>query len=437
MGTVENIILIILLISASFFFALSEIALAASRKIRLQARANEGNANAQRVLDLQAHPGSFFTVIQIGFNAVTILGGIVGEAAFTPHIMNLLSTFFVGPWVEPVSFCLSVFCVSSLYIIFADLIPKRLAMMAPEEVALVIVHPMLFLIVALKPLVWFFNGICNLIFKLFNVSTTRDDEITSADIMAMVDEGAQSGVLQRHEHELLGNVFELESRTVGSAMTARESLIYFTTKETQEKIKLKVAEHPHVKFLVVDKVLDNIVGYVDSRDILIHLLNGEPVDVLKEGFVKKALMIPDTLTLYEVLEQFKAAGIDFAVVLNEYALVMGVITLNDVMSIVMGELVNYTEDQIIQRDDNSWLIDGSTPLIDVIRGLNIEEFPDTESYETIAGFMMYTLRKIPKRTDFVIHGGYKFEVVDIDNYKIDQLLVTKVTTPPTAGPASV
>jgi CBS domain containing-hemolysin-like protein len=138
-------------------------------------------------------------------------------------------------------------------------------------------------------------------------------------------------------------------------------------------------------------------------------------------------MIPDTLTLYEVLAQFKSAGIDFAVVLNEYALVMGVITLQDVMNIVMGELVSISEDQIIQRDNNSWLIDGSTPLIDVIRVLNIEEFPDTESYETIAGFMMYTLRKIPKRTDFVLHGGYKFEVVDIDNYKIDQLLVTRVT----------
>ncbi|MFZ2315834.1 MAG: hemolysin family protein [Gammaproteobacteria bacterium] len=427
MDTLSNIIIIILLISVSFFFALSEIALAASRKIRLQPRANDGNANAQKVLDLQAHPGSFFTVIQIGFNAVTILGGIVGEYAFTPHIKNFLSMFLEGAWIEPLSFGLSVFFVSSLYIIFADLIPKRLAMRAPEEVALLIVNPMLFLIVALKPFVWLFNGLCNMIFKLFHVSMKRNDEITSEDIMAMVDEGAQSGVLQRHEHELLGNVFDLESRTVGSAMTARESLVYFTTKETQENIKIKVIEHPHVKFLVVDKVLDSVVGYVDSRDILIQLLNGEKVEVQKEEFVKKALMIPDTLTLYEVLAQFKSAGIDFAVVLNEYALVMGVITLKDVMSIVMGELVSYTEDQIIQRDANSWLIDGSTPLIDVMRVLNIEEFPDTESYETIAGFMMYILRKIPKRTDFVIHGGYKFEVVDIDNYKIDQLLVTRVT----------
>lgn len=426
MSTIANIFIIFLLISVSFFLALCEISLAAARKIRLQPLAAAGNANAEKVLELQAHPGSFFTVIQIGFNAVTILGGIVGESAFTPQIATLLTPLVAREWLEPLSFALSVFLVASLYIIFADLTPKRLAMKSPETVALLIVKPMTYLIVLLKPLVWFFDGICKLIFKLFRVSLKRDDEITSDDIIAMVDEGAQTGVLQRHEHELLGNVFDLESRTVRSAMTARESLAYIKTKETQESIKLKVAEHPHVKFLVVEKVLDNIVGYVDSRDILLQLLNGEQVDVMKEGLVKKALMIPDTLTLYEVLAQFKSAGSDFAVVLNEYALVMGVITLQDVMSTVMGELVSYTEDQIIKRDENSWLIDGSTPLIDVVRVLDTEDFPDTESYETIAGFMMYILRKIPKRTDFVIHGGYKFEVVDIDNYKIDQLLVTKI-----------
>jgi CBS domain containing-hemolysin-like protein len=209
MTTAANLIVIFILISVSFFLALSEIAFTASRKIRLQFRANDGDISAKKVLALQAHPGSFFTVIQIGFNAVTILGGIVGESAFKPHIVNLLSRFIDSAdstWIEPISFGISVFLVSSLYIIFADLIPKRLAMKMPEEVALAIVNPMLFLIVALKPLVWLFNGICNLIFKLFNVSTTREDDITSADIMAMVDEGAQSGALQRHEHELLGNV---------------------------------------------------------------------------------------------------------------------------------------------------------------------------------------------------------------------------------------
>ena len=426
MSTFQHILIILLLISTSSFFSLSEIALAASRKMRLQAMANDGDINADKVLALQDHPGNFFTVVQIGLNAVAILGGILGESVFTPHIINALSLVFEGAWIKPVSFTLSIFLVTSLYILFADLIPKRLAMLAPEPIALVIVRPMLFLIGLLKPLVWLFNSLSNAIFKLFNISTLRDDKITPEDIMAMMDAGALTGALQQHEHELMGNVFEMESRSVASAMTPRENLIYFATTESQEDIKDKIAKYPHVKFLVVEDVLDHVIGYVDSRNILLQVLNNEPINLKKEGMVKTALMIPDTLTVYEVLEQFKSAGIDFAVIINEYALVMGVITLKDVMSMVMGELVSYTEDQIVQRDADSWLVEGSTPLADVMRILDIDDFPDPECYETIAGFMMYSLRKIPKRTDFVILEGYKFEVVDIDNYKIDQLLVTKM-----------
>jgi CBS domain containing-hemolysin-like protein len=426
MSTFQQILIILLLISTSSFFSLSEIALAASRKMRLQARANDGDVNAQKVLALQEHPGNFFTVVQIGLNAVAILGGIIGESVFTPHIVSALSLVFEGTWIHPVSFTLSIFFVTALYILFADLIPKRLAMLAPESTAMMIVTPMLFLISLLKPFVWLFNSLSNAIFKLFNISMLRDDKITPEDIMAMMDAGAQAGALQQHEHELMGNVFEMESRSVASAMTPRESLIYFTTTESQEDIKAKIAQYPHVKFLVVEDVLDHVIGYVDSRNILLQVLNNEPINLKKEGMVKSALMIPDTLTVYEVLEQFKSAGIDFAVIINEYALVMGVITLKDVMSMVMGELVSYTEDQIVQRDADSWLVEGSTPLADVMRVLDIDEFPDPECYETIAGFMMYSLRKIPKRTDFVICEGYKFEVVDIDNYKIDQLLVTKM-----------
>ncbi len=426
MSPIEQIFIIILLVTVSSFFSISEIALAASRKTRLQVRANEGESNALKVLALQHNPGNFFTLVQIGLNAVAILGGIIGESTFKPYIFEALSYMFEGPWVEPLSFVLAVFFLTSLYILFADLIPKRLAMLAPESIAMAIVKPMMFLIATFKPLVWFFDMLSNLVFQLFGVSTMRKDDITPEDIMAMMDAGEQAGVLQSHEHELLGNVFELESRTAASAMTLRDDLIFFTSKESPENIKSKIAKYPYVKFLIVEDVLDNVVGYVDSRDLLLQVLNKEEISLKKEGLVKPPLMIPNTLTLYEVLEQFKSAGNDFAVVLNEYALVMGIITLQDVMSIVMGELVSYTEDQIIQRDASSWLIDGTTPLTDVMRVLDIYEFPDTESYETIAGFLMYTLRKIPKRTDFVVYGGYKFEVVDIDNYKIDQLLVTKV-----------
>ena len=429
MTTLEYLLVMFLLVAASSFFSISEIALAASRKMRLRMLATEGDSRAEKVLQLQEHPGNFFTVVQIGLNAVAILGGILGESAFTPYFSSLLALISSEPWVQPAAFTLSVFFVTSLFILFADLMPKRLAMIAPEQIALRIVSPMLLLILVLRPFVWLFNGLANLFFSLFKVPTMRKDDITPDDIMAMMDAGAQAGVLQEHEHQLLENVFDMESRTVTSAMTARESLIFFTKDESQDNIKAKIAEHPHAKFLVCDKVLDQVVGYVDTRDILMQVLHDQPISLSKEGIVRAPLIIPDTLSLYEVLEHFKSAGIDFAIILNEYALVVGIITLKDVMSIVMGELVSSEEDQIVARDNNSWLVEGLTPLADVMRVLGIDSFPDAENYETIAGFMMYSLRKIPKRTDFVLHGGYKFEVVDIDSYKIDQLLVTRVEQP--------
>ncbi|KRS21882.1 membrane protein [Alishewanella sp. WH16-1] len=429
MTTLEYLLVMFLLVAASSFFSISEIALAASRKMRLRMLATEGDVRAEKVLQLQEHPGNFFTVVQIGLNAVAILGGILGESAFTPYFSSLLALISTEPWVQPAAFTLSVFFVTSLFILFADLMPKRLAMIAPEQIALRIVSPMLLLILVLRPFVWLFNGLANLFFSLFKVPTMRKDDITPDDIMAMMDAGAQAGVLQEHEHQLLENVFDMESRTVTSAMTARESLIFFTKDESQDNIKAKIAEHPHAKFLVCDKVLDQVVGYVDTRDILMQVLHDQPISLSKEGIVRAPLIIPDTLSLYEVLEHFKSAGIDFAIILNEYALVVGIITLKDVMSIVMGELVSSEEDQIVARDNNSWLVEGLTPLADVMRVLGIDSFPDAENYETIAGFMMYSLRKIPKRTDFVLHGGYKFEVVDIDSYKIDQLLVTRIEQP--------
>src|SRR5690606_11328917 len=304
-------------------------------KMRLRLMATDGNVNAEKVLALQEHPGNFFTIVQIGLNAVAILGGILGESAFTPYFSSLLAMFFSGHWVANAAFGLSVFFVTSLFILFADLMPKRLAMISPEQIAVRVVNPMLWLITLLKPFVWLFNSLANAFFSLFNVPTMRKDDITPDDIIAMMEAGAQAGVLQEHEHQLLENVFDMESRTVTSAMTARESLIFFTTEESQDSIKAKIAEHPHAKFVVCDEVLDKVVGYVDTRDILMQVLHDQPISLKKEGIVRLPLIIPDTLSLYEVLEHFKSAGVDFAIIMNEYALVVGIITLKDVMSIVM------------------------------------------------------------------------------------------------------
>ena len=428
----NSILVILCLIAVSAFFSLSEISLAASRKIKLKLLADDGNINAQRILKMQENPRNFFTVVQNDLNAVAILGGIVGDAAFSPAFYDMLIRFVSPELAEQLSFIISFTLVTSLFILFADLTPKRIGMISPEAVALRIINPMRFCLFVFMPLVWLFNGMANNIFRLFKLPMVRKDDITSDDIYAVVEAGALAGVLRKQEHELIENVFELESRTVPSSMTSRENVVWFDLHEDEESLKKKVSEHPHSKFLVCKEDIDHIIGYVDSKDLLNRVLANQSLALSSGLQLRNTLIVPDTLTLSEALESFKAAGEDFAVIMNEYALVVGIITLNDVMTTLMGDLIGQgMEEQIVARDENSWLIDGGTPIEDVMRALDIDDFPQSGNYETIGGFMMYMLRKIPKRTDSVKFSGYKFEVVDIDNYRIDQLLVTRIDSKPT------
>jgi CBS domain containing-hemolysin-like protein len=427
MTFINNISILGVLICCSAFFSCAEISLAVARKLKLQLLAAEGVRQADKVLALQAQPGHFFTVVQICLNAVAILGGILGEAAFPPYIAQFIRQFYDGgAGVETASFLLSFLFVTSLFILIADLIPKRLAMTAPERVALVVIGPMLVCIRVFKPAVLLFNGLANLFFRICKVSTVRNDDITSADIVAMIDAGAQAGVLHTREHHVIENVFELETRTVTASMTQRDSIVYFSLHDGIDTIKQKITEHPHSTFLVCNGGIDEMVGCVNSKDILLRLLNQRSL-AISELTIRTALVVPDTLTLWEVLSRFKSKRDNFAVILNEYALVVGVITLTDVLSTLMGNMVSQSaEEQIVKRDADSWLIDGLTPVQDVQYALAIGHFPEDQNYETIAGFIMYSLRKIPKRTDCVQYAGYKFEVVDIDSNRIDQLLVTRL-----------
>ena len=438
MALFDHFLVIGLLIAISAFFSMSEISLAAARKLKLQVLAAEGSQRAASVLELQQQPGHFFTAVQIALNAVSILGGILGEQALSPYFSSAFHALLgAGAWVDSASFLVAFVLVTSLFVLFADLMPKRLAMTAPEAIAMAVVGPMNTCVSLLKPLIWIFNGLANLLFKLFNISTQRDEKITSDDIYAIVDAGAEAGVLLESEHHLIGNVFELESRTVLSAMTQRGDIVYFTLQDSDVVIRQKIAEHPHTKFLVCDGHIDNVVGYVESKDILKRVLTNQAFTKVQELSMRTALVVPDSLTLSEMLEHFKGTREDFAVILNEYAHVVGVITLNDVLSTLMGNLVHpFLEDQIVRRDADSWLIDGATSVDDVCRALGLDELPEQESYETIAGFMMTMLKKIPKRTDCVFYGGYQFEVVDIDHYRIDQLLVVRADKPG-ADPAHV
>ncbi|MFZ7266211.1 hemolysin family protein [Avibacterium avium] len=424
MGLFEAILSLAALIGISAVISSAEISLAGARKLKLQSLENEGDERARLVLQLQAQPGRFITVVQIGLNMVAILGGVIGESAISPVLEKLLAQYSHAEWLQSAASWLSFAIVTIAFILLADLIPKRLAMTNPEAVALRTVRIMLFCIFLFKPIVWLFDTIANGVFRLLRISTVREDNLTPEDIVALMDAGAEAGVLKAQEHYLIENIFDMQERTVTSTMTTRENIVFLDRTFDREKVIATIKSNPHSKLLICDNGLDKILGYVESHNLLTLYLQEQQVSLTDQRILRKPLFIPDTLSLFEVLELFKSAGEDFAVIVNEYALVVGIVTLNDVMSIVMGELVSSEEEQIVRRDESSWLIDGATPLEDVMRALEIETFPDAENYETIGGFMMYMLRKIPKKTDFVLYDKYKFEIIDTENFKIDQLMVS-------------
>ncbi|GAD23229.1 hemolysin family protein [Acidovorax sp. MR-S7] len=432
MSLSQSLFVIALLIAASAFFSLAEISLAASRRLRLRQLADEGDRRADQVLRLQVDPGDYFTAVQIGQNAVAVLGGIVGEGALSPHFTEIFSLWLSDARAQTAGFLASFTVITSLFILFADLFPKRLGMAEPERLALRVIAPMQTTMALLRPVVWFYSRCADVVFRLLGLTSLRDERVTSDDILAMMEAGTRSGVLAAREQQVIENVFELDSRSVASSMSPRDRVAYFLRDDPDTVIRARIAAEPFSTYPVCEGDIDHVVGYVDAKDLFQRVLNNQPISLAEDGLVRKVLIVPDRLSLAEVLEQFRQVHEDFAVIVNEYSLVVGVVTLNDVMSTVMGDLVGPAdEEQIVRRDENSWLIDGMTPVNDVLHALDLDELPHADEYETLAGFLMVMLRRVPRRTDSVNWGGYKFEVLDVDSYRIDQVMVSRLE--PTAA----
>lgn len=442
MTLTQSLFIIALLIAASAFFAAAEISLAASRRLRLRQLADEGDMRADKALRLQEQPGDYFTVVQVGQNAIAILGGIVGEGALSGHLAAFFSQWMAESTAQTTGFVLSFALITSAFILLSDLLPRRLGMNQPEALVVRVLGPMQLCTTAFRPIVWFYSRATDGLFRLLGLPSQRDERITPEDILAMTEAGARAGVLAVREQQAIANIFELDSRTVSSAMTQRDRIAYFLRDDPDEVIRARIAEEPFSTYPVCEGDIDHVVGYVDAKDLFQRVLNNQPLSLQDEQLIRKVLIVPDRLTLAEVLDQFQQVHEDFAVILNEYSLVVGVVTLNDVMSTVMGDLVgpDTEEQQIVRRDENSWLIDGVTPIEDVQRALAIDELPHADEYETLAGFLMVMLRRVPRRTDSVHWSDYKFEVIDVDSYRIDQVLVSRlhpvpVEPPPPASPA--
>lgn len=317
--------------------------------------------------------------------------------------------------------------VTGLFVLFADLLPKRIAMQSPERVGLMVAWFPHLAVRVFRPFVWLFIRLSDAVLGVLRIPAVSTSEVVTAeDLRATLAAGAASGALLAQEHRLIENVLALEGRSVTSVMTPRDEIIYLDLNEPAEAQRDKVRRHPFSRYPLCEGGLDAVVGCVRAEDVLAAVVEDGTASLDPKRARRDVLSIPETLNVWEVLSQFQAQGTGFALVVSEYALVVGIVTFKDVMGALMGGLASPFEEQlIVQRDERSWLVDGIAPLPDVVRALGIEGLASSSLYETVGGFVMHRLRRVARKADRVEAAGFTFEVVDVDRLRVNQLLITR------------
>jgi len=434
MGLTDTILILLLLVCLNAFLALAELSIASAKRIKLMQLRAAGETRAEIVLFLKDNPNGFLGIVQIGLNVVGILAGVFGEAAFNQRIGSLLANWGMAEgWLrDGLSLTLAVGAITAVFLLFGDLLPKRIAINSPEKIACTLAPILRTLQRPFKPLLWLFGKIVDAILAFFNIRNKGEEAITTDDVYAMVEAGAQAGAVDRDEHHLIQNVLSLGEKAITSAMTPRQDIVSIDITDDEETIKTVLTDAPKARFVVTDGDIDHPLGYIDAADLLARVINREPLrlqrDSLKSWGMKSLLMVPDTISVLDGLDQFRNAGEDIALVANEYGVVVGLMTMNDVMASIMGRIVEEVarEKSIIKMHDreDAWLIDGRADIGDVKSLFGWEALPMEESYQTVSGFLMHLLKKWPRKADSVSWRGVKFLVVDTEGSRIDQVMAT-------------
>ncbi len=431
-------------IAVSILISLSEISFAAARDIRLRALADQGDPRASSFLKLRRNSGQVITVLQICLNAVGVLGGVISSELLTPAFSAALIEAGLTPgFAGKVAASLAFVVVTGLFVLFADLLPKRIALNNPDRVALKVSWFLTGALRVLYPAVWVFSIISDWLLSLLRIpAASAVDPVTPEDLNAMLAAGTASGALQEKEHQLIQNVLALQDRSVTSAMTPRDEIVFLDVQESLESQRDKVRIRPYSRYPLCDGGLDHVIGSIRAEDVLVAVVdevppNADPSQPISNQIFRMrrdTLSLPDTLNLWDTLAQFDSHGAGFALIVNEYGLVVGLITFKDIMGALMDGLASPFEEQaIVRRDANSWLIDGAAPIGDVFRELDIDLDAERDLFHTIGGFVMHRLRRMARKADRVEAAGYRFEVVDVDGFRINQLLVSRMGPGVSAG----
>ena len=420
--------IVVLLILLNGIFAMSEIAVVSARKTRLRQWAEEGNAKARAALELANNPNQFLATIQIGITLVGILAGAFGGATIANELSVILNDIsWLAPYSHPLSLALVVVVIAYLSLIVGELVPKRLALNNPERLAMAIAAPMQVLSRVAYPAVHLLGLSTELLLRTLGMRPSTEPLVTEEEIRALIEQGTQAGMFEEAEQEMVERVFRLGDRRVSAVMTPRTEIVWLDREASALEIRRTITESAHSRFLVADGSLDNVLGVVHAKDLLAHILGEQVVNL--EATLQQPLYVPESMRALKVLELFKQSGTHIALVIDEYGGIQGLVTPNDILEAIVGDLPEageQVEPLAVQREDGSWLLDGMLPVDEFKDLFDLGELPgeDQGIYQTLAGFVVMQLGRIPAATDYFVWEGLKIEVVDMDGNRVDKVLVT-------------
>lgn len=418
----NELLILFFLILINGFFSMAEIALVSARKARLEGQANKGDLRAKYALALAQKPDSFLSTVQIGITTIGILTGIFSGDKIVDDVAVFLEGFPVlAAYSKGIATAAVVVIITFFSLVFGELVPKRLGLSNPEKIAKTVAAPMRLISTVAYPFVWLLVNTTTIIMKIFRVKTD-DSQVTEEEIKAIINEGTEHGAIEATEQEIIQRVFHLGDRNITSLMTHRSDVIWFDVNDNEQSIREKIMKEPHSVYPVCDKSIDHIKGIVSIKDMYVT-----PDEVSFKHTMKNPLFVPENISPYQLLEKFKVSKIHTSFVVDEYGTLLGLVTLNDLLEAIVGDLPQHDlqDYEIIEREDGSFLVDAQIPFYDFLTRFEKADWMNEgeQEFDTLAGFILHTLERIPETGEHFEWKGFGIEIMDMDGHRIDKVLV--------------
>ncbi|WP_306547094.1 hemolysin family protein [Desulfobulbus sp.] len=426
-----DLALLVVLISLNGIFAMSEIAVISARDSRLQKMAKDGRRGANSALSLKNNPASFLSTIQVGITMVGILSGAIGENALAEPLTTFIGTLpWLQPYAQPIALVVVVITLTYFSVVVGELVPKHLGLLDPEKIASLVARPMKMLARIARPLVWFFSASSTFLLRILGAGKREQSSVTNEEIKLLMEQGAEAGIFHASERILVSNVLRLDEQPVVAIMTHRQDIHVLDITKPEAELREDLATCPYSRIIVCRGGLDDVAGLLRTADLLQAALACAPFDIAQ--YLRQPLYVPEYVTTTQLLENFRKAQLQCALVVDEYGDIQGLVTLTDVLTAIVGEVPSSSlveTQEFIKRADGSWLIDGGVSIERVKLTLDIRnDLPGEKSntYHSLGGLIIHVLGRIPKETDQFEEQGYRFEVVDMDTNRIDKVLASRV-----------